>query len=119
MHVMLKPMEKPIQFTRKDMPQEISFGTWFRQRRRTLDLTQKALADEVGCAEITVRQIEGDALKPSKELAETLLERLGIPEFERPQWIAFARGVSGYPQKTGSPSSQLPQRTNLPIPLSS
>jgi predicted ATPase/DNA-binding XRE family transcriptional regulator len=116
---MEKPMEKPIQFPGKDMTEEISFGTWLRQRRRTLDLTQKALAVQIGCAEITVRQIEADVLKPSRELAEILLDRLGIPEFERPQWIAFARGSSGYPQKTQSPSSYLEQKTNLPIPLTS
>jgi len=112
-------MEKPIQFTGKDMPKEISFGTWLRQRRRMLDLTQRALADQVGCAEITVRQMEADALKPSKGLAEILLERLGIPEFERPEWVAFARGTSGYPQKIESHLSQLDQKTNLPISLTS
>jgi non-specific serine/threonine protein kinase len=112
-------MEKQIQFNGKDMAEKISFGTWLRQRRRALDLTQKALANQVGCAEITVRQIEADALKPSKELAEILLEKLGIPEFERPGWIAFARGTSGYPQKTKSHSSQLEAKTNLPIPLTS
>ena len=112
-------MEKPIQFTGKDMPKEISFGTWLRQRRRMLDLTQRALADQVGCAEITVRQMEADALKPSKGLAEILLERLGIPQFERPEWVAFARGTSGYPQKIESHLSQLDQKTNLPISLTS
>src|SRR5437773_837463 len=83
-----------------------------RQRRRMLDLTQRALADQVGCAEITVRQMEADALKPSKGLAEILLERLGIPQFERPEWVAFARGTSGYPQKIESHLSQLDQKTN-------
>jgi predicted transcriptional regulator len=29
------------------MPESISFGTWLRQKRRSLDLTQKALADQV------------------------------------------------------------------------
>ena len=112
-------MEKPIQFIGKEMPEEISFGKWLRQRRRTLDLTQKALAKQVGCAEITVRQIEGDIIKPSKELAEALLERLDISEFERPGWIGFARGTSGYPSKTKSRSSQIDKKTNLPIPLTS
>jgi predicted ATPase/DNA-binding XRE family transcriptional regulator/predicted translin family RNA/ssDNA-binding protein len=112
-------MEKPIQFIGRDMPEEISFGKWLRQRRRTLDLTQKALANQVGCAEITLRQIEADVLKPSKELAGILLKRLGIPEFERRGWIAFARGTSGYPPKTESRSARLEQKTNLPIALTS
>ncbi|MBK7456107.1 MAG: helix-turn-helix transcriptional regulator [Anaerolineales bacterium] len=50
------------------------FGKWLRQKRRALDLTQEAFADQVGCARITLRRIESDALKPSKELALLLLE---------------------------------------------
>ena len=57
----------------------VSFGKWLRQKRRALDLTQEAFADQVGCARITLRRIESDALKPSKELALLLLEKAGIP----------------------------------------
>ena len=97
------------------MAEEISFGKWLRKQRRTLDLSQKALADQVGCAEVTLRRIETDRLKPSKELANILLERIGIPETERPGWISFARGLSGFPTST-TPSSNEPI-TNLPAPL--
>ena len=61
------------------MSESISFGAWLRQQRRALDLTQKALADQVGCAEITVRRMEADEYKPSNELALVLFEKLGIP----------------------------------------
>ena len=44
------------------MHESISFGTWLRQQRRALDLTQKAFADQIGCAEITVRRMEADAV---------------------------------------------------------
>ena len=64
------------------MSESISFGTWLRQHRRSLDLTQKALADQVGCAEITIRRMEADEYKPSNELALVLFEKLGIPEPE-------------------------------------
>lgn len=94
------------------MPEEISFGRWLRQRRRTLDLAQKALAEQVGCAEITVRRMEADAYKPSNELAFVLFEKLGVSESERPQWVAFARGMSGLPTKQivklNKPKSNLP-----------
>ncbi len=95
------------------MPEVISFGTWLRSRRRLLDLTQQTLAGQVGCARITLRRIEADALKPSKELALILLEKLGIPEFERPQWILFARGLASLPISPvdsfiGQPLSNLP-----------
>src|SRR5829696_945428 len=71
-------------------PEDLSFGEWLRQRRRMLDLTQQALADQVGCARITLRRIESGARKPSKQLANILLDKLGIPEIERPQWVSFA-----------------------------
>jgi len=66
-------------------PEEISFGEWLRQRRRMLDLTQQALADQIGCARITLRRIESGGRRPSKELAQILLSKLGVPEIERPQ----------------------------------
>src|SRR5215216_1603235 len=89
------------------MQEEISFGEWLRKQRRALDLSRQAFADQVGCAAVTLRRIESGTLKPSKELANTLLEKLGIPEAERPQWISFARGVSDFPLAQ-SPSSDKP-----------
>ena len=100
------------------LPKTISFGEWLRQYRRMLDLTQQELADQAGCARITLRRIEADALKPSKELALILLEKLGIPEMERLQWIQFARGLSGFPEKSIHLSTSQPN-TNLPTPLTS
>jgi predicted ATPase/DNA-binding XRE family transcriptional regulator len=99
------------------MQEETSFGGWLRSKRRTLDLTRQALADQVGCAEVTVRRIEGGTLKPSKELADILLEKIGIPEAERPQWISFARGIVGFPASViSSPNRSL---TNLPAQITS
>ena len=101
------------------MPESVSFGTWLRQRRRALDLTQKALAREVGCAEITVRRMEADEYKPSHDLALVLLETLGVPKSERAQWVRFARGLAEYPKSQPAPSPAREQITNLPIPLTS
>src|SRR5688572_6617718 len=99
-------------------PEEISFGEWLHQRRRMLDLTQQALADQVGCARITLRRIESGALKPSKELVHILLDKLGIPEIEHPQWVLFARGLSGFPAKPINSFTNKPL-TNLPASLTS
>src|ERR1044071_9216574 len=93
----------------------ISFGDWVRQRRRILDLTQQELADRVGCARITVRRIESGALKPSKELAQILLDKLGAPLRERDIWLQFARGLSGLPVL--SISLPLKSNSNLSAPL--
>src|SRR5215475_3898357 len=94
----------------------VSFGTWLRQKRRALDLKQKAFADQVGCAEITVRRMEADEYKPSNELAFVLFEKLGIPEPERPQWVRFARGLAECPNNR-PPSQAREEKTNLPISL--
>src|SRR6186997_3247378 len=97
----------------------ISFGTWLRQKRRALDLTQKALADQVGCAEITVRRMEADEYRPSNSLAVVLFEKLGIPEEERTQWVRFARGQAELPKYFSTSSSAREEKNNLPIPLTS
>src|SRR5689334_16878989 len=104
------------------MTRENGFGIWLRSRRRLLDLTQQELADQTGCARITVRRIESGALKPSKELALILLEKLGIPELERPHWVLFARTLAGMPARPGDPSAHHPgvssgekPFTNLPV----
>jgi len=94
------------------MQEEISFGEWLRKQRRALDLSRQAFADQVGCAAVTLRRIEAGTLKPSKELANILLENLGIPEAERPLWISFARGASDFPlaqsASSDKPISKLP-----------
>ena len=97
----------------RESSEDLSFGIWLRQRRRMLDLTQQELADQVGCARITLRRIEAGVLKPSKELALILLERLGTPAAQREAWLRFARGLSGYPgSSTESPA--IKPLTNLP-----
>ena len=95
------------------MKKEPSFGRWLYDQRRSLDLTRKALAGQVGCAEVTLRRIENDTLKPSKELAGILLEKLGIPENDRSEWIQFARGLTEYPEQPVGSFSTKPL-TNLP-----
>src|SRR5215213_2559566 len=97
------------------MQEEISFGIWLRKQRRALDLSRQAFANQVGCAEVTLRRIEAGTLKPSKELANLLLENLGIPETERSEWIFFARGLSGFPSSSAPSSNK--SITNLPASL--
>ncbi len=101
------------------MTENISFGTWLRQRRRALDLTQQAFADQVGCARITLSRIEADTLKPSKELALILLEKVSIPPSERGQWVRFARGQSSLPSKAIQRLTPTRPQTNLPASLTS
>jgi predicted ATPase/DNA-binding XRE family transcriptional regulator len=99
------------------MTTEISFGSWLRQRRRMLDLTQLACANLVGCSRSTLRRIEAGDLKPSKELALIFLEKLGIPNSERSEWVRFARGLSAIPQKSTLEFVPIRRSTNLPVTL--
>ncbi len=100
------------------MTEHLPFGEWLRKQRRALDFSRQELADQAGCAEITLRRIEGGTLKPSKELASILLEKVGIPKTELEGWIRYARGQAGFPSKeTTFPEKQV--RTNLPAALTS
>jgi predicted ATPase/class 3 adenylate cyclase/DNA-binding XRE family transcriptional regulator len=75
------------------MDNEDSFGRWLKRRRKRLDLTQAELARRVGCAEGTIRRLEADELRSSKQLAELLAERLDIPPIDRMAFVSFARGM--------------------------
>jgi predicted ATPase/transcriptional regulator with XRE-family HTH domain len=68
-----------------------SFGEWVRRRRKALDLTQDALARQVGCALSMVRKIEADERRPSRQIAELLADALAVPQAERDQFLRTAR----------------------------
>jgi predicted ATPase/class 3 adenylate cyclase len=73
------------------MSDEFSFGHWLQRRRKALDLTQAELARQVGCAAETLRKIEADARRPSRQIAERLADALELPEAERASFILAAR----------------------------
>jgi len=99
--------------------EHLTFGEWLHKQRRALDLSRQNLADQVGCAEITLRRIEAGALKPSKELATVLLEKLGVPKVEVGQWVRFARGLAEMPHDPFIPDAnkQIPsQASTITLP---
>ncbi len=73
------------------MVANISFGAWLKRRRRQLDLTQKELAYQAGCSVGTIRKIEADERRPSRQLATLLAQHLDIPPEQHEPFIAFAR----------------------------
>src|SRR5688500_2384977 len=73
------------------MDDSASFGYWVRRRRKALDLTQDALAQQVACSVMTIRKIEGDIRRPSRQIAEILANCLLIPTDERAVFIKAAR----------------------------
>ena len=70
----------------------VSFGEWIRQRRRLLDFTQDELARRVGCAAVTIKKIELDERRPSRQMAELLANCLVVPSLERHRFMEAARG---------------------------
>jgi predicted ATPase/DNA-binding XRE family transcriptional regulator len=73
------------------MTAKTSFGQWLKQRRKTLDISQEDLAQQIGCAAVTLYKIEAEERRPSKQIAALLAEHLNIPPDERPAFVRFAR----------------------------
>src|SRR5438093_13317097 len=69
----------------------LTFGNWLKRRRRGLGLTQKELASRAGYAGETIRKVEADALRPSRQMAERLAGPLDIDPGQRATFIRFAR----------------------------
>jgi predicted ATPase/class 3 adenylate cyclase len=95
------------------MDQIASFGEWLRRARKACDLTQAELAQRVGCAEGTIRNLEADALRPSKQLAARLAAQLGLDTSRQAEIVAFARGgAAPIPDPPAPP--ELPERAAPP-----
>lgn len=73
------------------MKPALTFGGWLKRRRGGLGLTQKELAQQAGYAHVTLRKVEADELRPSREMAERLAELLQIPPERRMDFVRFAR----------------------------
>src|SRR4051794_27185324 len=73
------------------MSDELSFGRWLKGRRKELELTQEALAEQAGCSVETIRKIEAGNLRPSRQLAELLAAGLGVPREEQAAFVQWAR----------------------------
>jgi len=103
------------------MNTEITFGEWLKRRRRALDLTQKELAQEVGYSEGTIRKIEANERRPSKQMASLLAESLGIAPEQKDAFINFARtdshpvGATSLPPDFGDDFSGQAPIPHVPI----
>src|SRR5688500_9353547 len=81
------------------MSRVMTFGSWLKQRRRELGVTQDELSERIGCSVFTLRKLEAGVRRPSGQIAHLLADYLHVPNEEREAFIAFAR--------TGKPSSAL------------
>ncbi|HSF80273.1 MAG TPA: tetratricopeptide repeat protein [Anaerolineales bacterium] len=108
------------------MESPVHFGGWLQQRRKSMDLTQRELADLAGCSVFALRKIEAGDRRPSKQLAGLLARALDIPSEDQSTFIRVARGelnlerlqpphpsyAAIFPTKPATLISQ----TNLPVP---
>jgi predicted ATPase/transcriptional regulator with XRE-family HTH domain/Tfp pilus assembly protein PilF len=92
----------------------ITFGRWLKQRRRLLDLTQAELAEQVGCAVSTIQAFEQDLRRPSKQMAEALVQRLGLIGEEAQRFMQHARNKVMAPP---APEGLTAVHGRLPAPL--
>jgi predicted ATPase/DNA-binding XRE family transcriptional regulator len=88
-----------------------------------MDLTQATLASLAGCSESSIRKFEAGTLRPSRQVAELLAERLGVPEAGREDFVRWIRSGTGTPppstiqaQPVPRPQSRRPQAGALPVP---
>jgi predicted ATPase/class 3 adenylate cyclase len=100
-----------------------SFGEWLKQRRSALLLSRDQLAQQVGCAEITLRKIEADERRPSLAIAERLADLLELRADERTLFLQVARGLANAdglppPIPRGVAPSSLPSSPLAPMPPS-
>jgi len=106
-----------------------SLGYWIRRRRKTLDLTQRALAERVGCSLAAIKKIEQDERRPSRQVAERLADALSVPASQREAFLEAARGLRSVDQLSFAREPMVPTLAppntsksfphNLPIQLTS
>lgn len=75
------------------MIQSASFGAWLKERRKALGMTRDDLADQVGCAAVTIIKIERGQRRPSRQVAECIAAALRISPDEREAVVQWARGT--------------------------
>ena len=91
---------------------DTAFGQWLKRQRQALDLTREALAERVGCAPSTLQKIEQGVRRPSRAMAERLLDVLNVPPAERALQLRLARrpvpptpsAAASAPARAASPS---------------
>jgi predicted ATPase/class 3 adenylate cyclase len=96
------------------MERTTSFGYWLRRRRKALDLTQAELARQVGCAVGTIKKLEGDDRRPSRQMAERMADLLQMAPEERAAFLKAARAELATDQLDVATA---PLETPAPTPL--
>src|SRR3954454_19803213 len=103
----------------------VSFGRLIRTRRRALDMTQRELAEKVRYSVFTIRKVEANERRPSRQLAEALALYLDVAPDERSAFVDLARACAEettppLAPAIGDPRARIsrprPRADNLPSP---
>ena len=73
------------------MSENLIFGSWLKQRRKELGLTQEEVAEHIGCSPSALQKIENGERRPSGQVSHLLALYLRIPTDEREAFVTFAR----------------------------
>jgi predicted ATPase/DNA-binding XRE family transcriptional regulator len=98
-------------------------GEWLRQRREALRLTRPELAQRASCSVPTLRKLEIDERRPSRELAESLAKALDLSPQDGLTFIRVARGelnlerLPALAPTAAQAGTTPPAAHELPIPL--
>src|SRR5690349_15985561 len=107
---------------------ETSLGSWIKQQRIAHDLTQEELAGLTACSLSTIRKIEADQRRPSKDLAAQIARQLGLDGDSSRQFVQWVRAKeveavvpAAATAQVTIPTGQARGRgpTNLPPPATS
>lgn len=82
-----------------------NFGQWLKQRRKSFDFSQQELAERVACSPVTIKKIEANQRRPSRQMLDLLMKELRVDTAERSQWVSLARGIS--PIEPDAPEAEL------------
>jgi predicted ATPase/transcriptional regulator with XRE-family HTH domain len=97
----------------------VSFGEWVKRRRKSLDLTQKELAERVGCSIAALQKIERDERRPSRQMAGRIIDFLEVSPEQHSILLKIARGeraMETLPSKP-EPVPAIPSAGSAPMRL--
>lgn len=70
---------------------DLTFGSWLKQRRRSLGLTREALARRVNYSPVAIKKVEADERRPSETMSLMLAKALDVPSERVDAFVKFAR----------------------------
>ena len=98
------------------MSEAVYFGEWVAQRRKSLDMTQRELAQQASCALATIKKIEIGERKPSRELAAIMANVLQISAEAHEDFVACARGLKPVSVLQNIPVERAESEHTNPVP---